>query len=86
MARKGSEFHKVQTRIASGLEGTEVPKEYQAKYGQRYTHETAMEAAGSITAEQGRRKLGQKEMAARSLAGRKRRKRKSRRSTRERYL
>jgi hypothetical protein len=83
---KKSEFKKVQTKIAGRLEGTEVPKEFQDKYGKRYTHETAMEAAGAITAEQGRRKLGQKEMAARSTAGRKRRRRKSRRSTRERYL
>ena len=83
-----SKFKQVETKIAKRLEGEEVPEKWQHKYGKTYSKAEAEEAAGAITAEAGRRKLGHKKMVALAIAGRRRkaRTRKRGRARKERYM
>jgi len=67
----GARFSTLQRRVASRLEGTPVPKEYQRLYGKRYTSDGAMLAGAAIAASIGKMKYGRAGMRRLSMRGRK---------------
>lgn len=71
-------FKDVQRGIKRSLVGTRGPKKYAGKDG-IYTEAEADASAKAIAASMGRRKLGNREMARRAAAGRRRQLRKMRR-------